>query len=571
MQNTPKSFKIIKDHITQQFIEKVGYYPNIDNPQSFNEKIQWLKLYYRDPLLTKCTDKLLVRDYIKEKIEKRFLVPLIGVYDDVDQIDFEKFPNKFVLKTNNASGRNIICKDKNKLNIKEARFLLNNWLKPENSHYFYSYEWAYKDIRPKIICEKYIEQENGELIDYKIYCFHGKPKFIRTFRNRYKQIKKNTYDLEWNPIAFSIDCENSPINTPKPKYLNEMIEVSKKLSKDFPLVRVDLYELKDSIYFGELTSYPASGLNPFIPSSADFEIGKLLNLNKIMENNTRQYLLNKKNRKAKIVIYTAIVGNYDQLIQHKYISNEFDYVCFTDQKIKNPGIWEIRKLKSVKTDKIRQARYHKVFPNKILSEYDYSIWIDANIDVLDNTLEKNINKLIKDKKIIGVVPHFERNCIYQEGKACIYLKKDNSKIVLKQMAFLKKDNYPKNNGLYETNFLFRKHGEKKIINLMDDWWRMIIGFSKRDQLSFNFVLWKNKEFPDKLLKINARLINSFDFKAHNDNEQEIISLIIDNHYLENQTTKTIFEINQLESDLNKIRSAKFFKLWQSYVKLKELI
>lgn len=229
----------------------------------------------------------------------------------------------------------------------------------------------------------------------------------------------------------------------------------------------------------------------------------------------RDYLKKKKNRKSKIIIYTAITGNYDNLIQHKHISMDFDYVCFTDQEIKNPGIWKIDKLKNIDIDDTRKARYHKIFPNKILSKYDYSIWIDANIDVLDDSLEKSILNLIKENALIGVVPHFERNCIYQEGKACIDIEKESSEIVLQQMAFLKKENYPKNNGLYETNILFRKHNEKLIFDTMDDWWQMVKKFSKRDQLSFNYVLWKNNLVPNMLLSKNARLTDSFDFRPHN--------------------------------------------------------
>jgi hypothetical protein len=242
----------------------------------------------------------------------------------------------------------------------------------------------------------------------------------------------------------------------------------------------------------------------------------LKNNKKINIKQIKGYLKYKKTRKAKTVIYTAISGNYEKLKQHQYISKDFDYICFTDQKIKNPGIWEIVPLEKKILDLTRIARYHKIFPHILLKKYDYSVWIDSNIDVISNSLEKRIYQLIEKKEKIASCIHFERDCIYQEAKACIDQQKDEPETILKEVDFLKKENYPKNNGLFETNIIFRKHNDPSIIKLMEDWWKMILNFSKRDQLSFNYVLWKNKIKYKYIFPTNTRLMkDDFVFSDHN--------------------------------------------------------
>ena len=154
--NIYDNIRFREEKIKKQFKEALGYELNLENPKTYNEKLQWLKLYYHNPLMTKCADKYLAREYIKEKIGEEYLVPLIGVWDKVEDIDFNSLPKQFVLKVNWGSGQNIIVKDKSKLNIEETKNKLNGWLKPFSNHYYYSYEWQYKDIEPKIICEKNI-------------------------------------------------------------------------------------------------------------------------------------------------------------------------------------------------------------------------------------------------------------------------------------------------------------------------------------------------------------------------------------------------------------------------------
>ncbi len=264
--------------IEQQFERVVGYKPNIDNPRSFNEKMQWLKLYNEDPLLTKCADKYLVRDYVKEKIGEEYLIPLLGVWDSPDEIDFDKLPNQFVLKVNWGSGQNIIVKDKSKLNIEEAKAKLREWMKPRSNLYYYSFEWCYKNIQAKIIAEKYIQQLNDDLYDYKFLSYNGKVKNLFVVSDRYNNKYVDFYDTDWNKLPFERLYHNSPNGIAKPQNLDRMISLAERLSKDFPFVRVDFYDIEDKIYFGEITFYPGSGLEAFEPVEWDYKLGEMLTL-----------------------------------------------------------------------------------------------------------------------------------------------------------------------------------------------------------------------------------------------------------------------------------------------------
>lgn len=278
------SFNQIYEKISKQFIESTGYKLNVNSPKTFNEKIQWLKLYYRDPLLTLCSDKYLVRDYVSKKIGSKYLVPLIGVYDNENEINFEKLPNKFIIKLNNGSGKNIICHDKNNLNIFEAKSKLHDWLKPESSHYLYSYEWAYKDIKPKIICETYLETKNRDLFDYKFMCFHGKPELLWIDSRRHKKHQRNFFDMNWKEQNIFLNYpKNKLLKISETESLAAMKELAIKLSNDFPHVRVDFYLVDNQIYFGELTFYSANGMGKFIPKFWDRKLGNMLNLNLISD------------------------------------------------------------------------------------------------------------------------------------------------------------------------------------------------------------------------------------------------------------------------------------------------
>lgn len=226
--------------------------------------------------MTKCADKVAVRDYIKEKIGEEYLVPSLGVWDNPEDIDFDKLPNQFVLKVSWGSGQNIIVKDKTKLDIQEAKEKLRNWMKPESNHYYNFFEWCYKDIQPKIIAEKYIEQMDGNLSDYKVMCYNGIPKNLFVCSERSTGLKVTFFDFNWKRLPFSRRYPVSEKKIEKPSFFDKMLEISKILAEPFSFVRIDFYQIKDKIYIGELTFYPGGGNENFNPREWDKKFGDLL-------------------------------------------------------------------------------------------------------------------------------------------------------------------------------------------------------------------------------------------------------------------------------------------------------
>ena len=252
---------------------------NLYNPQTFNEKLQWLKLYDRKPEYTKMVDKYEVRKYIAKVIGEEYLVPLLGVYDRFEDINFDKLPNQFVLKPNHTSGDVFICKDKHNIDYDKLKKEVNRWLK--RNYYWVHREWPYKNIKPKILCEKFLANESGEeLKDYKFMCFNGKVKcsFVCLNRHSLTGLNVDFYDMDWKPMPFERRYPNSGIITPKPKNFKEMIRLSEILSKDVPFLRVDFYEVNGKLYFGELTLYPGAGFEEFTPESYDYLLGSWLQL-----------------------------------------------------------------------------------------------------------------------------------------------------------------------------------------------------------------------------------------------------------------------------------------------------
>jgi hypothetical protein len=272
----------IKYLLEIQFKCMVGYNLNLDNPKTYNEKIQWLKFNYHNPLLTKCADKVKAREYIKETIGEQYLVPCLGVYNTPDEIDFDKLPNQFVLKVNWGCKQNIIVKDKSKLSVNDAKMKLKNWLKPESNHYYYFFEWQYKDIKPKIICEKYIVSDKY-LKDYKFHCCNGKFKRLLIIGaiNEKKRFC-NFYDKNLNLLNLK---NGGTIKQDEKVDLNnysKMVELAEKLAKPFPVCRVDFYEdINKDIYVGELTFTPGNGTDIFEPFEWDYKLGEDLILPKL--------------------------------------------------------------------------------------------------------------------------------------------------------------------------------------------------------------------------------------------------------------------------------------------------
>lgn len=273
-----KFFNFIPDRtmLKLQYRIKTGRKLNLKNPKRYTEKIQWYKLNYRTPLMTKCADKYTVREYVKSKGLEHILNELYGVYDSADEIDFDKLPNKFVLKTTNDSNTNIFCKDKKNSNLEEIKKRIDKNM-IERSQTPLAREWAYNKSERKIICERLLEdpktKDNG-INDYKFLCFNGKPEFIVYDVDRYIGHKRNFYDTNWKYLNISSDCPNFGNVVEKPEKLEEMLEIAKILSEDFPAIRVDLYCVQNKIYFGELTFYPWSGYVNFKPDEFDFTLGK---------------------------------------------------------------------------------------------------------------------------------------------------------------------------------------------------------------------------------------------------------------------------------------------------------
>ncbi len=253
--------------------------PNIRNPITFSEKIQWIKLYGGLEKYTEYVDKYEIRDFIRKTIGEKYLIPLVGMWGKSDEINFNKLPRQFVLKATHGQGYNYICKDKSSLDIAMVRNTLTNWINED--FYKKTREIQYKFCKPKILCEKYLEDESGSLIDYKIFCFNGKPHIIEVISDRYSEMKDDFMDLHWRKLPFIYNGYPQSIKIlKKPPKLDEMIDIASKLSKPFPFVRVDLYSVNNSIYFGELTFTPANGLETFDPPEVDYQLGKLIDLSK---------------------------------------------------------------------------------------------------------------------------------------------------------------------------------------------------------------------------------------------------------------------------------------------------
>lgn len=273
-----------EEYLKKLYKSKFGKELNLENPQTFNEKQQWLKLYYRRPDYTMMADKYAVRPYIAEKIGEEYLVPLLGVWDDPDDIDFDALPEQFVLKCNHNSGLGMcICKDKSKLNVEKVKAELKKGLAEDYS--VASREWQYRDIPRKIIAEKYMkdaeQNEQTGIINYKVSCFNGEPKYIYVSRNT--QGKKNDclslLTPEWEDAPFYHGrYEAFDTVPPKPVNYEKMLEYSKILSADIPFVRVDFYEIDGQLYFSELTFMVASGFTRYEPEGSDELIGSWLTL-----------------------------------------------------------------------------------------------------------------------------------------------------------------------------------------------------------------------------------------------------------------------------------------------------
>lgn len=248
------------------------------NPKTYTEKLQWLKYYYHNPIQTKLVDKYEVRDFIKETIGEEYLVNLYGVYNSVDEVDFDKLPNEFVLKCTHDSGSIAICHDKADFDFAEAKKMLERGMR--RNQFYLSREWPYKNIKPRIICEELLKDDVFEDIqDYKFFCFDGKVEFFVIHTDRHSSMKMTYYYPDWEKIPMK--HKKYPVNPGEdfhPKNFDKMIELAEKLSKAFPHVRVDFYYVNDKIYFGEMTFYSSGGRIPFEPDEYNYKFGDMIKL-----------------------------------------------------------------------------------------------------------------------------------------------------------------------------------------------------------------------------------------------------------------------------------------------------
>lgn len=275
------SFVPDKPYLYLMYFLKTRKILNLRSPRRFNEKLQWMKLYDRKKLYTRVVDKYTVREYVSNAIGDEYLIPLLGVWDNANEIDQRKLPDKFVLKCNHDTASVSICKNKDKYDIAKAKEKLNRALR---RNFFYNgREWPYKNVVPKVIAESYLEdKEHSDLRDYKFFCFNGEVKFFKIDFGRLTEHHANYYDPNGNILPFG-EKFFPPVpeaDIQIPQNLHDVEELAMVLSKEFPFCRVDFYDVNGKIYFGEITLFPTSGFEVYIPDEWDYKIGEYLTLPK---------------------------------------------------------------------------------------------------------------------------------------------------------------------------------------------------------------------------------------------------------------------------------------------------
>lgn len=273
--------KFLKDDTYLKLMYKcrIGKTLNLEKPETFNEKLQWLKLNDHNPLYTQLVDKYEVKKYVGDRIGDEYVIPTLGVWEKFSDIDFDKLPERFVLKCTHDSGGIVICKDKNAFDVNSAKKKINSCLK--KNYYWAGREWPYKNVKPRIIAEEYMEDKSSsELRDYKFFCFGSEMKcsFVCSERFSGTGLKVTFFDTDWNVMPFERHYPKSKEKISKPVNYDKMIELAEILSKEIPFVRVDFYEVDGKIYFGELTFYPGSGFEEFSPEEWDKTLGDWIKL-----------------------------------------------------------------------------------------------------------------------------------------------------------------------------------------------------------------------------------------------------------------------------------------------------
>lgn len=274
--------KILRQILGMKYYTKLifwvvhGYYLNLGNPRSLSEKINWIKLNCNLESLAPFVDKYDVRNFVKKRVGEKYLVPIIGIYDHFDQIDFHSLPQAFAMKATHGWNWNILVKDKYQIDWSAARAQMNKWLKL--NYYNTNLEAVYKNLKGRIIIEELLQDSSGDLKDFKFYCCNGVPRGAHVDFHRYGNHQYRVYDAQWNEFIKTNLKENPPPVIPKPVKLEELLDICRKLSRGFSFVRVDLYYTDGRIYFGEMTFTPGDGLEVFDPVKSDFYLGEAFNV-----------------------------------------------------------------------------------------------------------------------------------------------------------------------------------------------------------------------------------------------------------------------------------------------------
>jgi len=396
-----------REILQKQFKHNVGYDLNLDAPQTFNEKIMWYKLYYQDPLITKCCDKYAVKDYVIETIGEQYIIPNIGKWEDPEQIDFEQLPDKFALKVNWSSGYNIICSDKSQLNIEKTKEQLKKWIEPDRNSYYQLFNWGYKHMKPVVYAEDYIEQADGQVYDYKFFAFNGKVEFlfVATDRNVSNQLTYDFFDCDYNhlPFTYGGGLHANPLPE-KPKNYDKMIELAEKLAKPFPFVRVDFYEIGDEIFVGEMTFYSGGGILPITPREWDYKLGEYFKLpeklitDKQDDTKSLKYLTSKVKWKAKRKLRSI----RSKVVRHDVIARKHYVTVFN--RIRFP--FEVHEEKGYKYVDINGAeiKYKKLEdqPDRVLPDWEFDV------------LSPKIAYMMEDKITIDMKKHYCEQKAYKQ-------------------------------------------------------------------------------------------------------------------------------------------------------------
>ncbi len=274
-----RTYKLWPDSLWLRFVywQRLHRKLNLNNPRRYTEKLNWLKLHDRNPLYTILVDKYEVKQYIKKRLGEQMVIPLYGVWDHFDDIDFNQLPDKFVLKCTHDSGCFCICNDKTKFDIQSAKSKIEKSL--NSNFYWWTREWPYKNVKPRIIAEKFMEEGDGDVLtDYKFFCFNGEPQMMYISKDVSTEPRTDFFDMNWNHLPFRLKDPHADVMPAKPEKFDEMREIARVLSEGIPHVRVDMYVINKQIYFGEMTFFHNSGIFSVTPDEWDFKIGEWLKL-----------------------------------------------------------------------------------------------------------------------------------------------------------------------------------------------------------------------------------------------------------------------------------------------------